>query len=308
MTSPRLDWVVLTTGDRADDLAAALNSIGPHLLDGERIHLVLNGRDLVAPEPSRLEPSVQAALHVIHAGENLGIPGGRNLGAAASDADVVAFLDDDAVVESADLGTQLRARFGADPRLGGVSFRIVDPESGRTAQRHVPRPGGRGLEREGRVTSFLGGASALSGPMFRSVDGYCAEFFYAHEESDLAWRAIAAGWRFTYAPSLVVTHPLLPTTRHAGAIERSMRNRVWLVRRNLPLPVGLLHLVNWLAIGLVRTRSVAGVRAMIAGFRTGWAGPPPSGGPNGVGASGASALVRWRLCWRLTRLGRPPLL
>jgi len=219
-----------------------------------------------------------------------------------------AFLDDDAVVQSADLGTQLRARFGADPRLGGVSFRIVDPESGRTAQRHVPRPGGRGLEREGRVTSFLGGASALSGPMFRSVDGYCAEFFYAHEESDLAWRAIAAGWRFTYAPSLVVTHPLLPTTRHAGAIERSMRNRVWLVRRNLPLPVGLLHLVIWLAIGLVRTRSVAGARAMIAGFRAGWAGPPPSGGPNGAGASGASALVRWRLCWRLTRLGRPPLL
>lgn len=209
---PTIDWVVLTTGDRDDDLVAALNSLATHLQPGERVHLVLNGAGLTPPGPLRLEHAVADALHVIHAGENLGIPGGRNVGAAASEADVVAFLDDDAVVRSDDMGRQLRDRFAADARLGGVSFRIVDPNSGATAQRHVPRPGGAGLEREGEVTSFLGGASALSGPMFRSVGGYCAEFFYAHEESDLAWRAVGSGWRFTYAviggdPPDVAHHP-----------------------------------------------------------------------------------------------------
>ena len=149
---PTIDWVVLTTGDRDDDLVAALNSLATHLQPGERVHLVLNGAGLTPPGPLRLEHAVADALHVIHAGENLGIPGGRNVGAAASEADVVAFLDDDAVVRSDDMGRQLRDRFAADARLGGVSFRIVDPNSGATAQRHVPRPGGAGLEREGEVT------------------------------------------------------------------------------------------------------------------------------------------------------------
>lgn len=305
MSSPRVDWVVLTTGDRDEDLLTALNSIDAHLKPGERIHLVLNGPGLSPPAPSRLTPWVAEALHAIHAGENLGIPGGRNLGAAASDADVLAFLDDDAAVVTDGLGDQLRARFGADAQLGGVSFRIVDPHSGTTAQRHVPRPGGAGLEQEGYVTSFLGGASALSGPMFRSVGGYCAEFFYAHEESDLAWRGIGAGWRFAYVPSLVVTHPLLPTTRHPGAIERSMRNRVWLVRRNLPLAVAFVHLGIWTAIGLVRSRSTSTVRAMAAGLRDGWSALPA---PDVGDGSSRGWRSRWRLCWRLTRLGRPPVL
>jgi GT2 family glycosyltransferase len=157
------------------------------------------------------------------------------------------------------------------------------------------------LDREGPVTSFLGGASALSGPMFRQVGGYEAAFFYAHEESDLAWRAIGQGWSFVYAPSLVVTHPMLPTTRHPGAIERSMRNRVWLVRRNLPLPVALVHLVVWVAIGLTRSRSAAGAASLLRGLRTGL-GPCPRP-PVPVGTS-----QRWRTTWRLTRAGRPPIL
>lgn len=307
MSGVRVDWVVLTTGDRPVELARALNSLSGGLAADERIHLVLNGPDLDPPAASDLAADVAGALHVIHAGENLGIPGGRNLGAAASAdegraADVIAFLDDDAVVVQSDaLSADLRVRFGADPRLGGVSFRIVDPATGSTAQRHVPRPGGAGLEREGVVTSFLGGASALSGPMFRQIGGYEAQFFYAHEESDLAWRAIGEGWGFVYAPSLIVTHPMLPTTRHPGAIERSMRNRVWLVRRNLPLPLALLHVVVWVTIGLARTRSIAGVTSMLRGLRSGLGPCPPT--PAQVGTT-----RRWRTAWRLTRSGRPPIL
>ncbi|MEZ5380451.1 MAG: hypothetical protein R2754_01505 [Microthrixaceae bacterium] len=301
MSAPRIDWVVLTTGNRPHELATALNSIGPHLAAGERIHLVLNGPDLAPPDRSALEPPVGGALHAIYAGENLGIPGGRNLGAAASDADVIAFLDDDAVITSTALGSDLRARFSADRRLGGVSFRIVDPVSGETAQRHVPRVGGAGVEREGRVTSFLGGACALSGSMFRDVGGYEDAFFYAHEESDLAWRAIAGGWRFVYAPSLIVEHPILPTTRHPGAIERSMRNRVWLVRRNLPASLALLHLTLWTVIGVARSRSVAALSSTWRGLRAGMRDLPEPRHP----ANGRS---RWRTAWRLTRAGRPPVL
>ena len=137
--------------------------------------------------------------------------------------------------------------------------------------------------------------------MFRSVGGYCAEFFYAHEESDLAWRAVGSGWRFTYAPSLVVTHPMLPTTRHRGAIERSMRNRVWLVRRNLPLSVAMLHLMVWTAIGVARSRSVGGLVSIAGGLRAGWSEAPHSPHP-------PSCAQRWRTVWRLTRAGRPPIL
>lgn len=48
---PTIDWVVLTTGDRDDDLVAALNSLATHLQPGERVHLVLNGAGLTPRVP-----------------------------------------------------------------------------------------------------------------------------------------------------------------------------------------------------------------------------------------------------------------
>ena len=50
----------------------------------------------------------------------------------------------------------------------------------------------------GAVTTFLGGGSVVRRAVAGPGGGAAGRFFYAHEETDLAWRALDAGWRIRY--------------------------------------------------------------------------------------------------------------
>ena len=113
------------------------------------------GRDVDLP---RLGP--QDRLVVL--AENVGIPGGRNLGAAAADARLLMFLDDDAELLGPTVLAAAVQRFAADDRLGAMAIRLLD-EDGRTQRRHVPRVGGGSAARSGHVTHFIGAACAVRG-------------------------------------------------------------------------------------------------------------------------------------------------
>ena len=173
--------------------------------------------------------------------ENLGVSGGRNVAWQRlrdfGDVDVVIDLDDDGLLVDADVFRTVRDLYADDPRLGIVSFRIAD-ETGETQRRHVPRLRASDPMRGGEVTTFLGGGHALSVPMLERIGGWPDEFFFTHEETDLAWRALDAGWKVLYAPELLLQHPRTSPARHAVYYRMTARNRVWLARRHLPLPAG----------------------------------------------------------------------
>src|ERR1700683_1876633 len=141
--------------------------------------------------------------------------------------DAIVELDDDGLLIADDVFARLQRLYAAGPSLGIVSFRIAD-EQGETLRRHVPRLGAGDPLRRGPVTLFLGGGHALSGPMPRPLGGRAAFFFLEHEESDLAWRALDAGWDIWYEPDLVLQHPGTPPDRHAVHYRLTARNRVWL--------------------------------------------------------------------------------
>ncbi|MFI9808895.1 glycosyltransferase, partial [Streptomyces sp. NPDC052301] len=227
-------------------------------------------------------------------------PGGRNVALARlreyGDTDIVVELDDDGLLVYADVLRRVRDLCTADPRLGIVGFRIAD-EHGETQQRHVPRVGRSDPMRGGYVTCFLGGGHAFRMAMLDEIGDWPAEFFFAHEETDLAWRAIDAGWKIRYAPELLLQHPRTSPARHAIYYRVNARNRVWLVRRRLPLPLVPVHLGVWTLLTLARTRSPGGLRAWFAGFAEGLREP-----------AGERRPMRWRTVWRLTRLGRPPVI
>lgn len=283
-----VSWVVLTTGDRPGPLAAAVASIAAQ--DGagpQEVLVVGNGASVEAP----------ASARAIALPDNVGIAAGRNAGVAATTGAVVGFLDDDAVCATRDLTARVRERFGADPRLGIVSFRIADPASGRTMRRHVPRLRAGDPAASSEVTTFLGGACAIRRALLEEVGGYPDTFFYAMEETDLAWRALDAGWRIEYAGDLVVHHPATTPARHGRALWYTARNRAWLARRRLPWPLVPAYLASWCALTLARVRSAAGAREVLAGFATGLREP-----------AGERRPMRWRTVARMTRLGRPPII
>ncbi|MFE8005219.1 glycosyltransferase family 2 protein [Streptomyces sp. NPDC057418] len=289
----KIGAVIITMGNRPDELRALLDSVAGQ--DGDRIEVVVVGNGAPVPD-------VPAGVRTVELPENLGIPGGRNVGieafgASGTDVDALLFLDDDGLLPNKDTAELCRQAFAADPELGIITFRIADPDTGVTQRRHVPRLRAADPMRSSRVTTFLGGANAVRTQVIAEVGPLPDDFFYAHEETDLAWRALDAGWMIDYRADMVLNHPTTAPSRHAVYHRMVARNRVWLARRNLPAPLVPVYVGVWLLLTLVRKPSLPALRAWFGGFREGWSKP-----------CGPRRPMRWRTVWRLTRLGRPPVI
>ncbi|MEV5619114.1 glycosyltransferase family 2 protein [Streptomyces bacillaris] len=289
----KLGAVIITMGNRPDELRALLDSVAAQ--DGDRIEVVVVGNGAPVPD-------LPVGVRAVELPENLGIPGGRNAGIEAfgpsgAEVDALLFLDDDGLLPNRDTAELCRRAFEADPRLGILTFRITDPDTGTTQRRHVPRLRAADPLRSSRVTTFLGGANAVRTKLLAEVGPLPEDFFYAHEETDLAWRALDAGWMIDYRADLVLHHPTTAPSRHTVYHRMVARNRVWLARRNLPAPLIPLYLGVWLLLTLVRRPSPPALKAWFGGFREGWSTP-----------CGPRRPMKWRTVWRLTRLGRPPVI
>ena len=280
-----IEWVVLTMGDRGEALDAAVRS----LLNDRGVGVVV-----VSNGGGEIPILDDARVRLVVAADNLGVPGGRDFGLARCSAPIVGFLDDDAVAEPG-ASTRVLDEFALWPNLGAVSLRIVD-EAARSARRHVPRPRGSSPDVSGDVALFLGGASAVRVEAYTEVGGYFTELFYGHEEVEMCWRLVDAGWRIRYLADVTVFHPRTDIGRHAAGWRLTGRNRVWVARRTLPWPVALVHVAVWLLLGVIRAPGSGARRSYVNGWLEGW----------------RSRIERrpigWAGVWRLTRLGRPPVI
>jgi len=284
-----LSCVILTMGDRPAEVNRAIDSVLTQR--GAQVELVVVGN---GAEVTGLPAGVRTVLLP----ENVGVAAGRNAGVQACGGDVVLFLDDDGWYPDPGLASYVAARFAADPALAVLSMRVVDPEGGPAARWHVPRLRAGDPERSSVVTTFLGGASAIRRPAYLEAGGYPDEFFYGHEETDLAWRLLDRGYRLEYDAAARMCHHTLPNARYDTFRRRDGRNRVLLARRNLPWPLAAVYLANWMALTVARERGKpASLRPWFTGFAEGWRTDPGRRRPISLGTA-----------WRMTRAGRPPVI
>jgi GT2 family glycosyltransferase len=284
----KLSCVILTMGDRPAELDRAIASAAAQRHADLEIVVVGNGTDV---------PSAPAEVTVVRLAENAGVAGGRNAGVEACTGDVVLFLDDDGWYPDPGLGAYIASRFADDGELAVLSFRVVHPEGGPPARWHVPRLRAGDPERSSPVTTFAGGACAIRRSAYLEAGGLPAVFFYAHEETDLAWRLLGLGYRIEYDAAAQMCHHALPNARHATFFRLDGRNRVLLARRNLPGPLAVLYLMDWFALTVLREHSADVLRAWLGGFAEGWRMNP-----------GQRRRMSWRTVWRMTRAGRPPVI
>lgn len=127
---PMIGAVVLTMNDRPDEFSAAMDS----LLSQEDIDL-----DVVVVGNGCVPAQVPDAVRTVELPTNVGIPEGRNIGAANVKGDLIFFFDNDAVLPSRNILARLAAAFTRDPRRAYVQPRIADPQTGITMRRWVPR-------------------------------------------------------------------------------------------------------------------------------------------------------------------------
>ncbi len=278
--------VILTQATRAAELERAIASVRAQQGVGVELVLVMNG----APVP---EPGILGQVdRLIVLAENVGIPAGRNVGAAAAASELVMFLDDDAELLQSDLLAEVADRFAADARLGALAVRLVD-EQGRTQCRHVPRIGGNTAAVSGPVTHFVGAACVVRADPFTRAGGFDPRFFYAMEESEFSWRLLDAGWRIFYAADLIAFHPHTSPSRHSGHVRLTARNRYWMAWRSLPDPLLAIYLTVWTLLAVLRG---APGRDVTAGYREARTALPER------------SPMRWRTVARMTAIGRPPVI
>jgi GT2 family glycosyltransferase len=284
----KIGCVVLTTGTRPQELELALDSLLAQREVELDVVVVGNGW-----EPEGLPDGVRGIGLAVDQGATTG----RNAGVPHTDGELLFFLDDDASLAEPDALARVASRFESDPRLGLLQLR-VDPRDGGSPPRDwVPRLRAGDPQRSGEVAAVWEGAVAMPRRLFDEVGGWPGPFRIVHEGIDLAWRVMDAGYRVEYTGDTAVRHPVPPPVpaRHTYSLYLGVRNRVWLARRHLPIVLGLAYVSSFALRALLRVRSAGDLRAVAKALRDGVREP-----------CGDRKPLRARTLWRMTRIGRPP--
>jgi GT2 family glycosyltransferase len=215
----RLAAVVVSHG-HATELAELLPALVPQ---ADKTVVVANVPGSVGAVP--------AGVRVVENGRPLGFAANANLGIAATEGELVAIVNPDAVPEPGALDV-LRAFMAERPRAGvaGPQMRFPDG-SWQPSRRRFPTVSGtivrrtplRSLVRpmetqtahyhlDERPTEpvqadwMLGGFLVLRRAMLAELGGFDARFRMYGEDIDLCYRAAKAGWERWYVPGAVVVH------------------------------------------------------------------------------------------------------
>jgi GT2 family glycosyltransferase len=194
-------------------------------------------------------------VRLVSLDRNLGVPGGRNVGVEHARGELLVFLDNDAFLEPEGLD-KLVAKFDAEPAVGILGCRIENFFTGEMDHGSWVYPKNRkgDYEREFETYTFAGGGSAMRRRTFDEAGGYWADLFMYWEECDLSLRAMKAGHRLLYFPSVVVRHRTSPEKRlpTGRSLAMTLRNSLWTNWRSLPRVAALTSTVVRVSAYLVK--------------------------------------------------------
>jgi GT2 family glycosyltransferase len=174
-------------------------------------------------------------VRVLESGRNDGFGAGCNRGAAASDAEVLVFLNPDTVVRPRAVAAL--ARRLEDPGVGVVQarLRLLDRPDELNSSGNVVHvsglawPGGYGdpadaLVEAREIPYASGAALAVRSEIFRELGGFTEELFLYQEDLELCWRARLHGLRVVVEPTADVLHDYV--------LERPDRRKEYYLERN----------------------------------------------------------------------------
>jgi GT2 family glycosyltransferase len=251
------------------------------------------GVEIIVVDQGEAPVELPAGLadRVLRPGRNLGFAGGTNLGISAASAELVATVNDDALVEPGWTAT-LAAALEADPRVGaaqGVTLMLDDPARADGCGiawnrwwQAVQVGHGLAAPAASEPVREIFGASATVALFRRSAlqavavdeDVFDPRLISYYEDVELAGRLRAAGWRALLVPAA--------RARHAGSATGGTMSRErwrliygnrWLAASRF-LGSGLWPRVPWMLLrdllDLARAAG-GGDGARVSGIAAGWA-------------------------------------
>lgn len=233
--------VVITTKNRKDDLARALDSC--FLQDIPLEVLVIDDGSDDGTSAMVTEKYPRARLH--RSEESRGLVVQRNVGARLASAEIILSMDDDAEFSSPGVAAAVVAAF-SDDSIAAVAIAFVNTKQGDEIHQFAPDRDSLWITNE-----FIGTAHAVRRPVFLQLGGYRECIFHQGEEGDFCIRLLQAG----YFVRLVDCPPILHHESPKRSFERmnvfGQRNLILFAWHNVPFPEVLLHLCATLVNGLL---------------------------------------------------------
>jgi GT2 family glycosyltransferase len=159
----------------------------------------------------------QPRVRVVRPGRNLGFAAGCNAGAAGATSDLVAFVNQDAVVEPSALAALAAAAMRPDVGAATGSVRLAgEPGHVNSAGNDVhflgfSWAGGFGAPaaeyaEEREVAAASGTALVVRRELWEELGGFAEQYFAYYEDTELSFRCWQRGLSVVYVPSGVVDH------------------------------------------------------------------------------------------------------
>ena len=252
--------VVIPNLDGAHFLAPCLDSLGRQTLAPDEVIVVDNGSSDGSIELLRERfPDAQ----VLELGENLGFAAAMNAGIAKARAELVAFLNNDAVAEPSWLA-ELAACLDRHPEAAAATSKLcladgsgrLDGAGDGLTRSFLPYVRGHGEPDDGRfdeeveVFGASGAAALWRAQPLRDLGGFDERFFAYYEDVDLSFRARLRGYEIWYAPRAVVHHARGGTAgQHIDfALFHPVKNRWFMIVKDTPGRT-MLRRLPWIAAG-----------------------------------------------------------
>ena len=228
--------VVVINVDGLTYLQRCVESVRRNRYPGWEIIVVDNGSRDGSQDWVRGLGADDPRLRLIALPENVGPAKARNIGAAAARGHILAFLDNDTVVDAGWL-LPLVAMFDADPSIGAIQCKLL-----LEAERHRIDYVGDYLGQFGfliqrspigatdagqcdqrvEVFSAKSAGMAIRRRAFVDAGGFDEDYFIYVEETDLAWRVWLQGYRVVFAPDSVVYHAFGTSSVILGRRQRRL--------------------------------------------------------------------------------------
>jgi hypothetical protein len=127
--------------------------------------------------------------------------------------------------------------------INNVGSRIV--EGGYGGDRGFLEPDGPDFDEPTEVFAWCGGGVLLRGAYLEDVGLFDERFFLYYEDTDLAWRGRARGWRYRYVPDSRIRHIHAASSGEGSPVFQHFveRNRLLMLVKNAP--VGLAAGAVW---------------------------------------------------------------
>jgi GT2 family glycosyltransferase len=301
--------VIVVNWNRRGLLLACLRSLALQQDVPFEVILVDNGSTDGSAE-AVLRESWPFPLRLIRNRENRGFCAANNQGIAASRAEFIALLNNDAEAEPGFL-FHLRRAFAKDPRVGMAAAKILVWEDPRIIDKagHLIWPDGQNRGRgageldEGQYDEEQealwpdGCACMYRRAMLQELGGFDEDLFAYGDDADLGLRARIAGWTCWLMPQAVVRHHRGATLGLASSARLTLieRNRVLLAVKLFP------GTLLWLNGAYHLARLLAGAKAALLnrGEISRFSSPMDK-----LRAAAAILRGQWQALWMLPRTWR----